>query len=103
MKKILFVVVCLFCLFFSLQANASEQVIYPSDCVLISSATSLKYEMNSYKREILLNERKIRQLKASKNITPANKARNISKLETRNRYLKRKISKTKSEYMRALS
>ncbi|MBQ3640756.1 hypothetical protein II906_02330 [bacterium] len=103
MIKLFISVVCLFSLFFSLECSANELGSNSSEPVLVSSASSLKYEMNSYKREILLNERKIRQLKASKSITPANKARNISKLETRNRYLKRKISKTKSEYMRALS
>lgn len=67
------------------------------------SATSLKGELNSIERQIKQNERKISSYKYSKTISPAQKKRNISRLEKQNYELKRKKERIKRDYRRAIS
>ena len=104
MKKCFSIVVCLLvlccsgkCFAFDIE-NASDNIY-----ICYSSASSLKYKMNSLNRTIKSNEYKIRSIKLSKNLSSYEKNRSISKLESQNRNLKRQINKIKYEYSRAIS
>lgn len=68
-----------------------------------SSASSLKFKINSMNRQIKLNNSKIRTIKNSKKISQSEKRRQIRKLENKNYELERKIKKIKREYAQAIS
>ncbi len=100
-KKII-IIFCLIVFSASLPCIAEN---YTSDNIYLAynSASSLKRELDSYEREIKSNESKIRKIKYSKKLSSREKRAKISRLESRNRLLKRKISRIKSEYLRAIS
>lgn len=102
-KKILCVIFAAFVLNCALppySANAEE---LNSLNICYAPVNSLRYKINSIKKEIRLNENKIKRIQNSKNISENEKKRRISRLETRNKYLKRELNKIRYEYSRALS
>ena len=68
-----------------------------------TSASSLKYKVNSLNRQIKNNEYQIKKIKRSTSLSSSEKRNKISRLEYKNRQLKRKIAKIKQEYSKAIS
>lgn len=91
-------IILFFCCFFASICPAKS-----FECLSYSSASSLKYELNSMNRQINNNNYKIRSIKNSRNLSEYEKKRQIRNLENKNRYLQRDINKTKKDYRRAIS
>ena len=68
-----------------------------------TSASSLKYKINSLNRQIKNNEYQIKKIKRSTSLSNSEKRSKINRLEYKNRQLKRKIVKIKQEYSKAIS
>ena len=98
MKKI-FLFAFAFSLVFSVETFAQTNSVY----FAYNGASSLKSELNSINRQIERNEYKIKSIKNSKNLSENQKRSKINSLESQNRSLKRKSTKIKNDYRRAIS
>lgn len=102
MKKIIISAIVLLILNIGTATFANE---YNQSTYLLSytSASSLKYKINSLNRQIKNNEYQIKKIKRSTSLSNSEKRSKINRLEYRNRQLKRKIAKIKQEYSKAIS
>ncbi len=101
-KKIVCIIISLFILNLTFSCFASD---FNNNNHLISysSASSLKYKLNSLNKQIRKNEYQIKRIKRSTSLSKSEKRSKINRLEYKNRQLKRKIAKIKSEYKKAIS
>lgn len=102
MKKIIIIAIGLLILNIGTVTFANE---YNQSIYLLSytSASSLKYKINSLNRQIKNNEYQIKKIKRSTSLSDSEKRSKINKLEYKNKQLKRKIAKIKQEYSKAIS
>ena len=102
MKKIIIIAIGLLILNIGTATFAYE---YNQSRYLLSytSASSIKYKINSLNRQIKNNEYQIKKIKRSTSLSNSEKRSKINRLEYKNRQLKRKIAKIKQEYSKAIS
>lgn len=102
-KRFICIIISLFIFNLSIPCFASDTINNDSYLISYSSASSLKYKLNSLNNQIRKNEYQIRKIKRSNSLSNNEKRSKINRLEYKNRQLKRKIAKIKSEYKKAIS